>query len=119
MMGMSDVGRTSNIVRSSSARDKKPGAGRTTLADVRDVLIECGYSPAEAMVRIARKAEEEFADERYEPAVRRAFLDLSYKANAELQQYIQPKLTRTEQTGPDGGPLVIEVVKFGADKTPG
>lgn len=112
-MGQSDVGRTGNIVRASSRKDKKPGKGRTTLRDVQDILVAHGYSPAEAMLRIASKAEEESGDETYEPSVRRAFLDMALKANAELLEYIAPKLSRQEHTGAGGDPLVVQVVRFG------
>jgi len=75
------------------------------LDNVRDVLIQHGYSPAAATLRIAIQAEAESGDEGYEPSVRRAFLDMALKANTELLQYIEPKLSRTEVTGRDGGPI--------------
>lgn len=84
-----------------------PAKNRKTfdLKSVQDVLVDHGYSPAEAMVRIATQAEAESGDETYEPNVRRAFLEMSMRANSELLQYVAPKLTRSELSGPNGGPI--------------
>lgn len=95
------------ITKKRSQADKETGKGRTTLLDVRAILEQHGYSPAEAILKIATKAASESTDESYEPAVRRAFLDMSLKANTELLQYVQPKLTRSEHTGANGGPVHI------------
>jgi hypothetical protein len=36
---------------------------------------------------------------------------------AKLAEFAAPKLARTEHTGEGGGPLVVEITRFGSDKT--
>ena len=101
-----------------------PAAKRTQfdLKSVQEVLVSRGYSPAEAMLRIATQAECEAENEEYEISVRRAFLDMSLKANMELLQYVAPKLNRTELTGKDGEDirtgLTVTFVTSGNDNKP-
>ena len=77
------------------------------LREVREVLEDAGYSPAEAMLRIAEQAELSSQDESYEISTRRAFAEMALKANMDLLQYVAPKLTRTEHTGENGGPIRV------------
>ncbi len=69
------------------------------LKKVKDVLAEHGYCPADALRKIASKSTEEAADERYNERTRLDFMSMAIKANSELLQYVEPKLTKTQHTG--------------------
>lgn len=84
---------------------------RPYLNNVIDVLVDAGYSPAEALVKCAKRAERESENEEYAPNVRAQFLTLAQKANSDLLEYIAPKLSRTEHVGKDGGAIKIEAIE--------
>jgi hypothetical protein len=88
--------------RKKSKKPKKEKPHRPVIRNVMAALIDAGYSPADALVRVAKKSETESQDESYDIRVRQQFLMMAQRAAAELLEYTEPKLSRTELTGKDG-----------------
>lgn len=110
--------------RKTEARKKRVKAELTQKADtsrynsVIDVLEDLGFSPAEALAQVARKGLQLSDDETFNPSDRASFANMAARASAELLQYIQPKLNRTEVSGPGGSVPTFQVVLNASGSTP-
>ena len=83
---------------------------KTNIKKVLDVLIECGFSPAQALVTIAERGLSESENETYHISVRQQFLTMAQRASAELLEYTQPKLSRSELTWLNGEAIEFKKV---------
>lgn len=83
---------------------KRPGAGRPKGAankktrEIAERAIQEGITPLEYMLRLLR-------DESADPQMR-------FEAAKAAAPYIHPRLSSIEASGKDGGPLVLEIVRF-------
>ena len=77
---------------------RKPGAATKMNEKAREQAAQGGLMPLEYMLRVLR-------DESQEAAVR---MDAA-KASA---PYVHAKLASVEHSGKDGGPMVLEIIRF-------
>ena len=73
------------------------------LKAVAEVLDAHGLNPTEEVIKLIQTGD---IDD-----------DLKARLFMELTEYVHPKLARTEHVGKDGGPMVVEILRF-ADTPP-
>jgi methanogenic corrinoid protein MtbC1 len=101
-----------------SGAGRKRGAANQKTRAVADKAAASGITPLEVMLEVMRfhhaVATNEIAkgDEMNQSLVADA-LDASSSAAKDAAPYVHPRLAAIEHGGPDGGPLVINVVRFG------
>jgi len=90
--------------KTNNPKGRPKGSKNKTTLGVQEKLAAMGCDPIEGMAKIAAAA--------YEENNHKLAGDM-YK---ELAQYVAPKRKAIEVSGNDGGPLVVQVVRF-ADNT--
>jgi hypothetical protein len=70
-----------------------------------------GVTPLDYMLDLMRKPYPEDAD-----ALTKVTMDgMRFEAAKAAAPYVHPKLAAIEHSGPEGAPLTVEIVRFGAD----
>jgi hypothetical protein len=80
---------------------RKEGSATAKTRDMADKAASEGLTPLEYMLEVLRDLMADKADRMW--------------AAEKAAPYIHPKLANIEHTGKDGGPMVVEIVRF-ADK---
>ena len=88
--------RTVQLNGNRSRRGKNKGG--INMRAVAEVLHDYGLNPADEVIKLI--VNDQIDDE------------LKARLYMEMLEYCQPKLSRTEHTGKDGGELIVEIVKF-------
>lgn len=109
--------------RAGAGRKKSSATVRTrAIADA--AALDGGALPLDVLIAVMRYhysgARAELAKgEDANQALLNASLNAAREAAKDAAPYMHPRLQAHEHSGPDGGALVIEVVKFGSDPAPG
>lgn len=92
---------------------RRPGAGKpkgasTKRAEASMALAEAkGVDPVEMLLDLTKWAYEQFNETKT-----RENADMVRDYAKEAAPYVRPKLSAVEASGPDGGALVVEIVRF-------
>lgn len=109
-----------------AAGGKRKGAGRPRGAtnrktrELQERVAATGVEPLDVMLAAMRHlydhAQKLQADDFAQDAeaVTAAFVGAAAIAK-DAAPYVHPKLANVQHSGPDGGPLVVEIVKFGGE----
>lgn len=99
--------RTPKGVRHGGRSKGTPNKKTVLLGQVRSALEQEGCDPAVIMAKIALAK------------IRGEHVDVRLRAAAELLQYIAPKYTRVELSGPNAGPVQMEMFESAGDRVAG
>jgi hypothetical protein len=83
---------------------RKPGSATSKTRAIADKAAAEGITPLEVMLHAMR---EHYGSGKFDEAAAIA---------KDAAPYMHPRLAAIEHGGKDGGPLVVEVMKFGADQ---